>query len=134
MGCRSFFYQSSSVSSWILLSVDFGGVQTGKTRNLTLQSWDKICTPRSAGGMGFRKMGEMNLALISKLAWMMSTSSPRPRVTCLKAKYLRNTDFLGVLRSPSASGVGSGHSIRTWTDPWIPEWVQGSCPQRMFFG
>ena len=43
------------------------GFPPTKVRNLSLKSWSSLCLPKAAGGLVFRKMKEVNLALISKL-------------------------------------------------------------------
>jgi hypothetical protein len=40
---------------------------TKKTRNLSLKVWDSLCIPKMLGGLGLRKIREMNPALVSKL-------------------------------------------------------------------
>jgi hypothetical protein len=51
------------------------GFSASKTRNLTLKAWDSICKPKELGGLGLRKMREVNLALISKLGWNLLNKS-----------------------------------------------------------
>ena len=34
----------------------------------TLKSWDKLCTPKDKGGLGFKKSKDINSALLAKLA------------------------------------------------------------------
>jgi hypothetical protein len=51
------------------------GFLSKKTRNLTLKSWGSLCIPKSLGGLGFRKMRDVNLALVSKLGWKLHTRS-----------------------------------------------------------
>lgn len=77
------------------------GYKEGKQHNLSLQSWNKICLPKSLGGIGIRKMGEVKMALLSKMGWLLTTSSSRPWVHSLKAKYLRQSHFLQVDRKCS---------------------------------
>ncbi|KAM6563161.1 hypothetical protein CsatB_023159 [Cannabis sativa] len=37
---------------------------------LHLKAWDKLCLPKSLGGLGFRKTREMNLAFLAK-CWVL---------------------------------------------------------------
>lgn len=48
----------------------------------------------AVGGLGICLMAKTNLALLSKLAWMMTTSNQHPLDRCLKSKYLKRTEFL----------------------------------------
>lgn len=54
----------------------FWGFKDDQSHPLSLLSWREVCSPRLAGGLGIRLMAETNLALVSKLAWMVTTSSP----------------------------------------------------------
>jgi hypothetical protein len=45
------------------------GFPAKKSRNFTLKAWDSQCIPKAMGGLGLRKMREVNLALVSKLGW-----------------------------------------------------------------
>lgn len=84
-------------------------------------------------------MAETNMAPLSKMVWMMTTSSQHPWVKFLQAKYLKRTEFLQAERKASASWVwkdllksrplinkgrcfliSTGDKVRTWIDPWIP--------------
>jgi hypothetical protein len=44
------------------------GFPPQKVRNLSFKSWNSLCSPKASGGLGFRKMEEVNLGLITKLA------------------------------------------------------------------
>ena len=37
--------------------------------------WEKICLPKSEGGLGLRRMKDLNEACLLKLAWSVSTES-----------------------------------------------------------
>ena len=41
------------------------GQRTDK-RKIAWMSWEKLCAPKSCGGMGFKKLKEFNLALLAK--------------------------------------------------------------------
>jgi hypothetical protein len=64
------------------------GFPPTKTRNLSLKSWDSLCLPKAIGGLGFRKMKYVNLALISKLGWKLHTNSDLIWVAQMQGKYL----------------------------------------------
>lgn len=38
---------------------------------MSLVSWDMVCTPKSKGGLGFKKLEIMNHALIMKNTWSL---------------------------------------------------------------
>ncbi|KAF5200960.1 hypothetical protein FRX31_009452 [Thalictrum thalictroides] len=38
-------------------------------------SWDKCCKPVQEGGLGIRKLGDLNLAMLTKLAWQIMTGN-----------------------------------------------------------
>ena len=40
---------------------------------LAWKSWDKLCVPKVAGGLGFKKFKDINNALLAKLAWMVAS-------------------------------------------------------------
>jgi hypothetical protein len=72
----------------------FWGFPSKKSRNLSLKSWDSLCIPKALGGLGIRKMREVNLALISKLGWKILSNSGSLWVTQLQGKYLHSKSFL----------------------------------------
>ena len=44
---------------------------TTEKRKLHLLSWDRVCKPKSSGGLGIRKSRNMNKALIAQLGWRL---------------------------------------------------------------
>ena len=40
-------------------------------RFIAWNAWDKLCHPKSMGGLGFKKAKEVNSTLLVKLAWMV---------------------------------------------------------------
>lgn len=83
------------------------GYKKDNSRNLSLHSWNKICTPKAQGGMSLKpvEVEEMNLALLSKIGWMMTSHSQRPWVKCLQVEYFRNSEFMQVERTSSSSWI-----------------------------
>lgn len=86
----------------------WSGYKKDSLRNLSLHYWSKICSPRSGGGMGIKLIYEMNLTLLSKLGWMLTTSNQCPWVKCLQAKYLKRIDFMQVEWKASFSWIWNG--------------------------
>ena len=74
------------------------GFPSSKTRNLSLKYWNPICNSKVLGGLGIRRMKDVNLALISKLGWKLLTGSDSLWVSQLSGKYLHSESFL----SPSS--------------------------------
>ncbi|KAL3849582.1 hypothetical protein ACJIZ3_011464 [Penstemon smallii] len=71
----------------------------GKNSNhniLALKKWDTLCTPKSAGGLGFRKTEDFNSALVSKLSWHLANNSNFFWVSLLQSKYLHNKNFFDI--------------------------------------
>lgn len=103
-------------------------------RHLCLKSWNAICSPKQAGGLGLRRTKDVNTACMAKLAWKVATDKEKSWVRLLASKYLHRGDFLETSRCPTnASGkeellllkglcykVGNGNTISIWHDPWIP--------------
>jgi hypothetical protein len=115
------------------------GFPKGKTRNLTLKSWQSICMPRSHGGLGIRDMKSTNLAILTKLGWTFLNEAPKVWVQQLHQKYIPYGNLLSVLNCSPASWfwqglqkckslLASGACLQVstcsdfpiWTTAWIP--------------
>ena len=115
------------------------GFPPAKVRNLSLKSWSSLCLPKDAGGLGFKKMKEVNQALISKLGWKLHNNLDSLWVNQLQCKYLSTSSFLspsshsspsgiwrGILSSQSIISLGACHRIHKhsplniWHSPWVP--------------
>ncbi|KAG8388292.1 hypothetical protein BUALT_Bualt02G0110400 [Buddleja alternifolia] len=114
---------------------------------LALKKWNYLCLPKNFGGLGFRKMHETNLAMISKIAWKVVSASDKVRVQMFYARYLRNFEFLethnchfeaswiwrdillckDIIRKGICFKVSVNSSIGIWYDPWIPT-IEGFKP------
>lgn len=58
-----------------------------KSRNFTPKAWVSIFHPKEHGGLGLRKMFDINLALVSKMCWNLYVQPSSFWVQALKAKY-----------------------------------------------
>ena len=58
------------------------------------RAWEKLCYPRSDGGLGFKKSKSINSALLAKLAWMVASKRDSLCLRILRAKYKVKEDWL----------------------------------------
>ena len=55
------------------------------------------------GGLGIKKMVDMNKALVAKLTWEVVSNEDKTWVTMLKKKYVRNRNFIKISMPKNAS-------------------------------
>ncbi|GLT78653.1 hypothetical protein SLA2020_501810 [Shorea laevis] len=110
----------------------------GGHRKLSLVSWERVCMPKSFGGLGVRSTSFMNQAFLAKLGWRILTEPDALWVQVVKAKYFPNCGFLeaeykagsshtwkGIIESKSLvqAGIGfvvsNGVNTRFWLDSWL---------------
>lgn len=101
-------------------------------------SWRKLCTPKAAGGMGFRDLHTFNKSLLAKQCWRLLRNPNALWARILKARYFPNCSFLDakkggraswawnsllVGREIIASGarwqIGNGLLVDVWKDRWL---------------
>uniref|UniRef100_A0A803PQL8 Reverse transcriptase zinc-binding domain-containing protein n=1 Tax=Cannabis sativa TaxID=3483 RepID=A0A803PQL8_CANSA len=63
------------------------GIHPDKDRFCALKSWGDLCQPKNCGGLGFRRFQDMNIALLSKLCWMVLQQKEKLWVNVLLGKY-----------------------------------------------
>lgn len=115
-------------------------------------SWDKLCEPKSCGGMGFKKIKQFNMALLAKQGWRLQTMHTSLVYKVLKARYFPHSDFLhaSIGNNPSYTWqsilaaqplvqegmrwrVANGRDIRIWKDKWLPTTsTHKVCSARLF--
>ncbi|KAH9750277.1 putative ribonuclease H protein [Citrus sinensis] len=106
---------------------------------MSLIGWDRVCQPKSAGGLGFKKLDLMNKAFIMKIAWLLMTEPKKLVVKVLLSKYgLSPTDThqnfrtnagsplwkaVGRAWEPTKRGlcwsIGDGTTVSFWWDCWV---------------
>ncbi|KAL8120291.1 hypothetical protein AgCh_017451 [Apium graveolens] len=116
-----------------------------KNGGIKWMAWDRICEVKEAGGLGFKKLTEFNLAMLSKQAWRL-VNNVNPLVTqLLKARYYPKSDFLNaslgtnpsyvwrsileaqkVMSQGCRKRIGDGKDTRIWQIPWLPD-AQNGC-------
>ena len=103
-------------------------------------AWDNLCQPKYLGGLGFRHFSDINMALLSKVAWWILNQSNRLCVQALITKYKVRRNWLNAEPSKKASWawksvesaryilvvgtckqVSNGENILTWEDLWVPD-------------
>ena len=113
--------------------------QRDKERKMAWIAWEKMCTLKTEGGMGFKDLKAFNLALLAKQGWRISQDSDSLAHRVLKAKYFPDSNFLeaqlgknpsytwislvaarGVLHCGLRWNIGNGRKVKIWIDRWIP--------------
>ena len=113
--------------------------QRDKERKMAWIAWEKMCTLKTEGGMGFKDLKAFNLALLTKQGCRISQDSDSLAHRVLKAKYFLDSNFLeaqlgknpsytwrslvaarGVLHCGLRWNIGNGWKVKIWIDRWIP--------------
>ena len=114
------------------------GFPSSKTKNFSLKLWNSLCIPKALGGLGLRKMKDVNLALIAKLGWKLLTSADSLWVSQLSGKYLclnlfsppssiSATSWLwkGIIKTKpfisleACHGIHRSSTLSIWNSSWI---------------
>ncbi|KAL5832773.1 hypothetical protein ACOSQ3_016447 [Xanthoceras sorbifolium] len=74
-----------------------------------LIKWDTVCKPKSKGGLGLKKMNNLNQSLLAKAGWRMIQPGAGLWSSLLHNKYFKN------------GRLGDGKSINFWTERWLPD-------------
>ncbi|KAF3773305.1 putative ribonuclease H protein [Nymphaea thermarum] len=106
------------------------------SRHIHLIKWERLCLPIEEGGVGIRRLEEVNRVMLASRCCRM-LSSKDPWANLFKEKYLSSHSLWTLKRSPSPSWgwkglrwgwswiqsrvewkVGNGEKIRFWFDHW----------------
>lgn len=113
-------------------------------RGIRWMFWERICEVKEAGGLGFRKLCDFNVAMLAKQAWRLINNS-NPLVTeIMKANYYAQTDLLNaklgtnpsymwrsilasqeVIRYGCRRKIGNGNDTNVWNSLWLPCEING---------
>lgn len=120
--------------------------QTTERRKLNLVSWDKITRPQDWGGLGIRRMKELNVAFLMKLCWGLVNDGNQLWIQVLRTKYNSSregtaTFSVGVVwrdmgwwswqivaamrqvwqtMKDKSWTTGAGYLVSFWHDLWLP--------------
>ncbi|KAJ9536695.1 LOW QUALITY PROTEIN: hypothetical protein OSB04_un000168, partial [Centaurea solstitialis] len=102
-------------------------------------AWDLICRPLENGGLGFRRLGLWNRALLTKNLWSILTNRDCLWVSWVRSYALRNSCFWTARKTSRWSWVlvrimnlrdevrqfisvrlGNGSRTNAWEDVWLP--------------
>ena len=111
----------------------------GTERKMHWVSWEKLCLPKSHGGMGFRDLRVFNQALLAKQGWRLLCDTSSLVHQVFSARYYPNNAFLDARRGYDPSyiwrsiwgakallldglkwRVGNGEKIGVWEEAWLP--------------
>ena len=56
-------------------------------------AWDKLCQPKSAGGLGFRNIFNWNVAFLGKHVWALSTKHDSVWLKWINSVYIKGADW-----------------------------------------
>ncbi|KAK9733301.1 hypothetical protein RND81_04G058600 [Saponaria officinalis] len=82
---------------------------TEERKKIHLLRWEKLCLPKSIGGMGFRDIRVFNLTLLAKQIWRLMEYL-ESFIWCAKSLLLEGLKWR----------VGNGECIHVWSDAWLP--------------
>ncbi|XP_075655069.1 uncharacterized protein LOC142625268 [Castanea sativa] len=113
--------------------------QKDKETKMSWISWEKLCTPKDRGGMGFRDQKAFNLALLTKQGWKIMRNQNSLVHRIFKMKYFAASSFFeaklgnrpsyvwqsmvaakGIIEKGSRWCVGNRESVTIWKDRWLP--------------
>ncbi|XP_026396130.1 uncharacterized protein LOC113290763 [Papaver somniferum] len=105
----------SKYSTWSCTSL----TQAGRGSNLI--AWHKVCIPKELGGLAFRDLEKLNLALLTKMAG--------------NGSYTWNGIVKGiqVVQQNYFMEVNNGTTTKIWLYRWIPGMISPSVPINDFF-
>lgn len=62
-------------------------------RYMALRPWEDLCKPKIAGGLGFRRFVDINIALLAKLAWKIASEEDSLWCRIMRIRKLEESHF-----------------------------------------
>ncbi|CAN1147350.1 Putative ribonuclease H protein At1g65750 [Linum perenne] len=110
-------------------------------KKIHLMPWEQICRPKEEGGLGLRLSRQLNLAYMTKLAFIFFQDPNRLWVRLLQSKYFKDsarglqprhtssvsTIWKGItsawptMERGSRSGLRNGRDTLFWTSRWLDD-------------
>lgn len=72
-------------------------------------SWDKICSPKSRGRLGLRRLEDINKAMLCKIGWWLVAGPETFWRKALKAKYFPFSTFMKCKKKIPTLDVGKAY-------------------------
>ncbi|XP_035830773.1 uncharacterized protein LOC118480171 [Helianthus annuus] len=120
---------------WNFLWTQDSSFQKGRAK----VSWNSVCTPKYEGGLGIRRIGDVNKALMANHVWSIITKRKSLWVDWVHDYKLKGKSFWMVkaptnccwswrkllqlrplIRSYIWTSLGDGRSTSAWYDTWCP--------------
>ncbi|KAJ9542514.1 hypothetical protein OSB04_029020 [Centaurea solstitialis] len=117
---------------------DFLWAQGDDARGKCKVAWEKVCTPISCGGLGFKRLALWNRALLTKHIWEILSHRNSLWINFLWRYCIMNGSFWSIRSQPHWSWcfrkllllrptvrkffmyrVGDGNTINAWEDTWL---------------
>ncbi|KAH9754875.1 reverse transcriptase domain-containing protein [Citrus sinensis] len=90
--------------------------------------WDKMCKPKSVGGIGFKRIHDFNIAMLGKQSRILKARY-YPKVSFVDASVGFNPSYTwrsimaakDVVVNGSRIRIGNGQQVQLSKDPWLPD-------------
>lgn len=122
-----------------VMNVFWWGREIRGRKGIRWKAWHYLYVPKKWGGMGFQRLEDFNVAMLSKQSWRLIQRPSSLVARIYKVKYYPNCSFFeakkggnpsfiwsnllethGVIRGNNRWRVGDGNSIQIWGDFLLP--------------